>query len=144
MSGPSSPQEDALALMRQAVSAVRKEIDARLRAHGLTHAQWQTLALLDASGAVTPKEVASVLRTDTAAVTRLLDRLEAKRLCQRRRLEVDRRMVALVLTDLGRRALDLTNGLASAAIADQFAAVGMQELAMFGHVLRRIVQAPAA
>jgi len=126
-------------MMRHAVSALRREIDCRLRTHGLTHAQWQTLMLLDEGDIVTPKDVASVLQIDTAAVTRLLDRLEAKQLCQRRRLHDDRRMVALVLTEQGKRALDLTQGVASAAIDDQFARVGVHELAMLGDILRRIV-----
>lgn len=130
--------------MRRAVFTIRKEIDCRLREHGLTHAQWRTLILLREREGVTPGDVASILATDTAAVTRMIDRLETKGLCQRRRLDGDRRMVALVLTDTGRRTLDLTNGLASAVIADQFAAVEAQELTLFGDVLRRIVRASAA
>lgn len=50
----------------------------------------------------TPSQLMAVLGTDTAGMTRLLDRLESKGLLHRRRHPADRRAVVIELTDRGR------------------------------------------
>ena len=59
---------------------------------------------LSVGDATTVAELARVCELDTGAMTRLLDRLEAKGLCRRVRSQADRRVVNIELTDEGREA----------------------------------------
>jgi DNA-binding MarR family transcriptional regulator len=93
-------------LMRRVLLALTQDTDKRLEPHGLTHAQWGPLFLMRKSGSATVAELARELQMDPGAMTRLLDRLEAKGLCQRVRSTDDRRVVNLALTAEGRAAAD--------------------------------------
>jgi len=88
-------------LMRRVVTNVSQDIGRRLEPHGLTHAQWAPLFKLHNCQVSTVAELARTLEMDPGAMTRLLDRLEAKGLCKRLRSEVDRRVVNLELTPDG-------------------------------------------
>ncbi len=93
-------------LMRRVLIALTQATDKRLDRHGLTHAQWGPLFLLRKSRASTVAELARELQMDPGAMTRLLDRLEAKALCTRIRSTDDRRVVNLALTAEGKAAAD--------------------------------------
>ena len=73
-----------------------------MRPHGLTSVQWAPLMIISRGGNPTAASLARDLNTDTGAMTRMLDRLEAKGLLQRTRSSTDRRVVELTLTDQGR------------------------------------------
>lgn len=94
-------------LMRRVLLALTQDTDKRLDPHGLTHAQWGPLFLIRKSGSSTVAELARELQMDPGAMTRLLDRLEAKGLCKRVRSTDDRRVVNLALTPEGRKAADM-------------------------------------
>jgi DNA-binding MarR family transcriptional regulator len=64
-------------------------------------AQWMPLNKLFSGQASSVAELARQCRLDTGAMTRMLDRLEAKGLCQRVRSESDRRVVRIALADAG-------------------------------------------
>ena len=83
---------------------MRREVEARMAPHGLTDAQWKPLWALGTGRATTVNELARVMDVDASAVTRLLDRLEAKGLVERVRSAEDRRVVQLRLTPSGREA----------------------------------------
>jgi DNA-binding MarR family transcriptional regulator len=87
------------------MAAMRREIESRMAALGLTDAQWRPLWLLASGRATTANEVARLLEMDAGAVTRLLDRLEAKALVERVRSDADRRVTHLHLTAAGRQAV---------------------------------------
>ncbi len=91
-------------LMKQALSSIAAQVDRRLAEHDLTHAQWLPLYKLTRCGACPAVELARQLHLDPAAVTRALDRLEAKGLVQRTRSQTDRRIVMIDLTEAGRSA----------------------------------------
>lgn len=80
---------------------VRREIEARMSDHGLTEAQWKPLWMLKKGRATTAIELAREMLVDAGAITRMLDRLEAKGLIERVRSETDRRVVHLRLTAAG-------------------------------------------
>jgi DNA-binding MarR family transcriptional regulator len=69
--------------------------------HGLTDAQWKPLWMLKTGRATTAIELAREIDVDAGAVTRMVDRLEAKGLVERVRSESDRRVVHLRLTAAG-------------------------------------------
>ncbi len=80
---------------------MRREIESRMNALGLTDAQWKPLWLLKTGRAATAFELAREMSIDAGAMTRLVDRLVAKGLIERARSETDRRVVNLRLTPQG-------------------------------------------
>ncbi len=88
-------------LMKRATVQIKSEIDRRVETLGLTDAQWGPLMRLRVAGSCTVAELARWLLTDAGAMTRLLDRLEKKKLCRRVRSTADRRVVQVELTEEG-------------------------------------------
>ena len=95
------PESSVGLLMRRVMQSLLRHIDRRLLAHDLTHAQWLTLYHLSKGGCDTMARLAQDQGLDPGAVTRALDRLEAKALLRRERSLQDRRVVKLALTDAG-------------------------------------------
>jgi len=91
-------------LMRRIVQQMVNEVDHRLADGGLTHAQWTPLFLIHRGEANTLAALARDLQLDAGALTRTLDRLEAKGLCRRERSADDRRVIHLTLTEEGEKA----------------------------------------
>ena len=96
------PETSVGLLMKRVMRSVLLQIDRRLLAHDLTHAQWLPLYHLAKGGCDTMAALARDQSLDPGAVTRGLDRLEAKGLLRRVRSLQDRRVVKLELTDAGR------------------------------------------
>lgn len=90
-------------LMKRVMSSILAQADQRLAALDLTHAQWLPLFKLSVKDCDTVNALARELDLDPGAMTRALDRLEAKGLVQRDRCCEDRRVVRLSLTDEGRK-----------------------------------------
>lgn len=101
------PEQSVGFLMRRVLAGFVQEIEAELEPSGLTNAQWMPLYKLSRQNTVTAAELARGMGLDAGATTRLLDRLEAKGLCQRERSEADRRVVNLSLTREGKQAAKL-------------------------------------
>lgn len=97
-------QESLGYLMRRTVSQMGQEIERRMEPMGLTNAQWVPLLKLHLGHASKAAELARACELDAGAMTRLLDRLEAKGLCRRVRSSEDRRIVNLELTEEGHEA----------------------------------------
>jgi len=98
-----NPSDSVGYLMRRIMSLVALAVERELESTGLTHAQWIPLFKLAVHpGGATVAELARLCELDAGAMTRLLDRLEAKGLCQRERSSEDRRVVRLALTAQGK------------------------------------------
>ena len=96
-------QEESVGyLMKSVMASISTQVDRRLVSHDLTHAQWVPLFKLAHGECGTVAELARTLQSDPGAMTRALDRLEAKGLVARVRSSEDRRVVNLELTDAGR------------------------------------------
>lgn len=98
------PEDSVGYLMRNIISHVSQAVDRKLAHTELTHAQWIPLFKLYTKSASTVAELARACEIDNGATTRMLDRMEAKGLCQRVRSEQDRRVVNLELTPAGNAA----------------------------------------
>lgn len=92
-------------LMKRVVQSVVYQADRRLEQHGLTSAQWGPLMRLKTTGPSPVADLARWMQLDAGAMTRLLDRLEAKGLCKRVRSIEDRRVVRVELTAQGEAAV---------------------------------------
>jgi MarR family transcriptional regulator, transcriptional regulator for hemolysin len=85
----------------------RRAVDLRLQPFGLTEATW--LPLLHLARAPAPpcqKDLAASLSLDSSTVVRLLDALQTAGLVERREGPGDRRVKAIVLTQLGRATVE--------------------------------------
>ena len=100
------PDDSVAYLMRRVLDSLKTEVDHELEPQGLTHAQWVPLYKLFLGHASTAAELSTVCMLDAGAMTRTLDRLEAKGLIRRIRSAEDRRVVKLELTDEGRATTD--------------------------------------
>jgi DNA-binding MarR family transcriptional regulator len=90
-------------LMRRAFTALTASMEATLdQKDELTLVQVRALRCLLCHETLRIVELARLSEVTDPAMTRLLDRLERKRLCQRVRAASDRRVVNVVLTALGR------------------------------------------
>lgn len=87
-------------LLHQLARDVTTKLDRRLAPFGVTT---QQAALLHnaASGGASPSQLMEAVGTDTAGMTKLLDRLEAKGLVERRPNPSDRRSVVIEPTESG-------------------------------------------
>ena len=92
-------------MMRRIMTAVSQAVEVQMhQPHSPTYPQWMPLHKLSLGLGATVAELARECELDTGAMTRLLDRLEAKGLCRRVRSVADRRVVNIELTDEGRAA----------------------------------------
>jgi DNA-binding MarR family transcriptional regulator len=81
---------------------IRTEADKRARHHGMTRAQWTILISLERQPGLVQKELAELLEVEPITVARLVDRLEARGMVERRGDPSDRRCWRLHLTDASR------------------------------------------
>ncbi len=90
-------------LIKQVQSSLNRMIDQHVSPLGLTAMQWRPLVMVRYRDVNTPAELSRQTHVDTGAMTRTLDRLEAKRFITRQRCPDDRRVVRIALTDSGKR-----------------------------------------
>ena len=91
----------ASSLIIRLAREVRTTLDQRFAAFDLT-SQQAGLLIHVFTGHTSPKMLADLLGTDTAAITRLVDRLEGKALVAREPDVGDRRAIVVRLTETGR------------------------------------------
>ena len=88
-------------------SLVTTALARRFRQHGLSLSGFNALVILrQAPAGVNPREIADRLLVTRAAVTAILDALEAKGLVRRDRSGDDGRMSLIAITAAGRKLLD--------------------------------------
>lgn len=126
-------------LMRRVVQMMVGVVDKRLDSHGMTQAQWTPMFMISKGECNTLAALSRELQLDAGALTRTLDRLEAKGLCKRVRSTEDRRVVHLSLTEEGEAAIAPVPGVlcnVSNALLDGFTQEEWQTLMV---LLRRIL-----
>jgi DNA-binding MarR family transcriptional regulator len=90
-------ERDLLFLLNDVARLLRVDADKRARAHGMTRAQWGILIWLERQPGITQKELAELLEVEPITVARLVDRLEARGMVERRPDPRDRRIWRLHL-----------------------------------------------
>lgn len=138
--GAYTPGESVGFLMRRVLSSILQQADAELAVHDLTYVQWLPLYKLMVCSDTTSAGLARDLGIDPAAVTRALDRLEAKGMLRRERSTTDRRVVQLALTDAGRAvAAQVPQAMASVLNA-HLGGFSHEECRLLLDMLRRMLQ----
>jgi len=79
-------------LLHDVARLIRVDADKRARAHGMTRAQWGILIWLERQPGLSQKELAEILDVEPITVARLIDRLEARDMVERRPDPKDRRI----------------------------------------------------
>jgi DNA-binding MarR family transcriptional regulator len=90
-------RRDLIFLLIDTARLLRVEIDKRARAHGMTRAQWGILIWLEREPGISQKALAEMLEVEPITVARLIDRLEARGMVERRPDPRDRRIWRLHL-----------------------------------------------
>jgi MarR family transcriptional regulator, transcriptional regulator for hemolysin len=88
---------DLLFLLHDVARLMRVEADKRARQHGMTRAQWAILIWLERQPGISQKELSEILEVEPITVARLIDRLEARGMVERRPDPRDRRIWRLHL-----------------------------------------------
>lgn len=88
---------DLLFLIHDVARLLRVDADKRARAHGMTRAQWAILIWLERQSGLSQKELAEILDVEPITVARLIDRLQARGMVERRPDPKDRRIWRLHL-----------------------------------------------
>lgn len=91
-------ERDLLFLLHDVARLLRVDTDKRARAHGMTRAQWGILIWLERQPGISQKELAERLEVEPITVARLVDRLEARGMVERRPDPRDRRIWRLHLS----------------------------------------------
>ena len=90
-------QRDLLFLLHDVARLLRVDADKRARQHDMTRAQWGILIWLERQPGISQKELAELLEVEPITVARLIDRLEARGMVERRPDPRDRRIWRLHL-----------------------------------------------
>ena len=114
------PQTELLFLLHDVARLLRVDADKRARSHGMTRAQWAILIWLERQPGISQKELAELLEVEPITVARLIDRLEARGMVERRPDPRDRRIWRLhlrpsafpVLREIDRQRADILRVLA--------------------------------
>jgi DNA-binding MarR family transcriptional regulator len=95
-------QEATVALLRTA-DLVRRSVTSVIEPHGITLQQYNVLRILRGAGpmGLPTLEIAQRMIEQTPGITRLIDRLETKKLVLRERCPTDRRQVFCRITEDG-------------------------------------------
>jgi len=115
-----NPRREFAFLVNDVARMLRTYADQRARQFGMTRAQWAVLARLEHHEGLKQSELAEMLDLQPITLTRLVDRLCASGLIERRADPSDRRAKRLYLTPAAR------------PLMDQLAELGQD---MMGHVL---------
>ena len=126
-------------LMKRALLSIAQAADRRLEPKGITHAQWAALFMLQRCRASTVAELARETQTDAGAMTRLLDRLEAKGFCRRHRSTDDRRVVRIELTPQGEVAAKEVPVVLSEVLNEHLAGFSKTEWSQLKDMLKRMI-----
>ncbi len=133
------PETSVGFLIKRVMQSVGLQIDRRLLAHDLTHAQWLPLYRMARGECDTMAALARDQALDPGAMTRALDRLEAKGLLRRERSVADRRVVKLVLTDAGRAVSAEVPAVLSEVLNAHLAGFAESEWRLLIELLQRMV-----
>ncbi|WP_432786905.1 MarR family winged helix-turn-helix transcriptional regulator [Oligella sp. MSHR50489EDL] len=127
-------------ILRIIHKTINEQLDEGLLPLGLSGAQWRPIMLLGEGEINTAAQLADAIGVDTGAMTRTLDRLEAKGLITRTRSEKDKRVVELSLTEKSRH-LRTEIGAAIEDILNQvFSCFNEEEFALFTKLNRKLLQ----
>jgi MarR family transcriptional regulator, transcriptional regulator for hemolysin len=119
---------------------IRQGFDERVEAIGVTRAKWVLIAAVASSPDATQRELAAKLEVTDVTACRLIDRLVADGLIERREHPQDRRAYRVALTDAAQPLLAKLSAAAEAYEAGMFANLDDGDIDFLNGLLGRIAQ----
>ena len=104
-----SLDDDLLFLLYDVARRMPVRADQRARLTGMTRAQWVVLVWLERKPGITQNELASLVEVEPITIARLVDRLEARGVVERRHDPKDRRVRRLHLTEAATPLLEVVH-----------------------------------
>ena len=104
-----SLDDDLLFLLYDVARLMRVRADQHARLTGMTRAQWVLLVWLERKPGITQNELASLVEVEPITIARLVDRLEARGVVERRHDPRDRRVRRLHLTQAAAPLLEVVH-----------------------------------
>jgi DNA-binding MarR family transcriptional regulator len=117
---------------------LRTVFERRVRAFGLTRAQWLIIARLHRRPGLSQSEIADLLEIEKAPAGRLIERMEAKNWLQRRSDDRDRRINRLYLTSKGNRLHEAIWPIAEATVDAALADLSAEERRRLSGLMARV------
>ena len=135
---PSKSQEAAVALLRTA-DLIRRHVSSVVEERDLTIQQYNVLRILRGAGekGLPTLEIAERMIEQTPGITRLIDRLEAKKLVTRERCATDRRQVFCRIAAAGLELLATLDTPLREAEEEALSSIGKRELTQLLDLLER-------
>lgn len=125
-------------LLHDVARLMRKRFEQHARELGLTRAQWQVLVHLAQNEGIHQAGLAEIIEMEPITLVRILDRLEARDLVERRRHPSDRRIWLLYLKDAAHPLLATLRGFGDATRAEALDSVSEAEVEQLVDVLTRM------
>ena len=104
--GDFDPEQSFGFNLYDAARLLRRDFERRGKRHGVTRAQWAALAFLVRQPGLRQSQLADILEVSPMAIARLVDRMEAEGLLERRSDPVDGRAWQLHLTAKARSRIE--------------------------------------
>lgn len=133
-------------LLHDTARLLRKRFEQKARAIGLTRAQWQVMATLARNEGLHQGALADILEIEPITLVRILDRLQAAGLIERRLHATDRRLRLLHLTEAAHPILAQIQEIGRQTREEAFAGIPAEERERLLHILlatRANLTAPA-
>lgn len=125
-------------LLAEVTRLLRRRFDRLVCETGLTRSQWQVISRLSKDEGMSQAALAEILEIEPITLTRLIDRLNAKGLIERRPNPRDRRSWSLHLTGAARPLLAELERHAEVARAEAFRGVPSEDLVKLEETLGAI------
>ncbi len=125
-------------LLHDVARLLRKRFEQRARDLGLTRAQWQALAYLTNNEGIPQGRLAELIDVEPITIGRIVDRLEARGLLERRQHPTDRRVWLLFLTEAARPLISVMRDIGDATRSDALLDVSEPERQQLLEVLGRM------
>jgi DNA-binding MarR family transcriptional regulator len=127
---PTTPEETLFLTLLRTADWLLGEVSAVLKPAGLSLTQFNVLHILRGAGEIglPSGEIGQRMITRDPDLTRLLDRLEARQLVQRRRCETDRRRVYNTVTDAGLELIGQYDRPVQRRLADVLGPLGQEKV----------------
>jgi len=138
MAGPSTLETHLGYWLRLVSNHVSQAFAQKVARHGVTVAEWVVLRRLFDGGTQPPSAIAANLGMTRGAISKLIDRLEAKMLITRTHDLADHRFQAIRLTERGRALVPSLAALADANDDEFFGDIDLAERMMVETLLRQI------
>jgi DNA-binding MarR family transcriptional regulator len=137
---------DAMAVVFNAIrlaNRITADVEAEVhRVRGLSWAGFRILFALWISGPLEPRDLARLSAVTRASISSVLNTLERDGLVERRRESSDRRVVTVVLTARGRRAVTAAFREHNEREAEWLAPLSRSEVKTLGEMLHRVLAGP--